>query len=153
MTATTDGSTVLLDDRLCLALYTASRAMTARYRPLLSEFGLTYPQYLVMAQLWEDGDSPVRRIGERLSLESSTLSPLLKRLEVMGFVVRRRSEQDERSVLVSVTPKGEVLRERAAEVPTEICAASGLDPLAQAALVAQLRLLTSRLVQSLESDK
>src|SRR5690242_20597314 len=126
MTGSIDSPQVLLDERLCLALYTASRAMTARYRPLLSELGLTYPQYLVMVLLWEDGESTVRRIGHRLSLESSTLSPLLKRLEAIGLLARVRNEQDERSVLVSLTPQGLALRDQAAEVPNEICAASGL---------------------------
>jgi len=146
-----DSPQVLLDERLCLALYTASRAMTARYRPLLSELGLTYPQYLVMVLLWEDGESTVRQIGHRLSLESSTLSPLLKRLEAIGLLARVRNEQDERSVLVSLTPQGVALRDQAAEVPNEICAASGLGLAEQAALVEELRLLATRLVESLPS--
>ena len=146
-----DSPQVLLDERLCLALYTASRAMTARYRPLLSELGLTYPQYLVMVLLWEDGESTVRQIGHRLSLESSTLSPLLKRLEAIGLLARTRNEQDERSVLVSLAPQGVALRDRAAGVPNEICAASGLGLAAQAALVEQLRLLATRLEESLPS--
>jgi DNA-binding MarR family transcriptional regulator len=151
MAGSTNEHQVLLDERLCLALYTASRAMTARYRPLLSEWGLTYPQYLVMVVLWEDGDSTVRRIGQRLRLESSTLSPLLKRLEAMGLLVRTRNEQDERSVLVSPTPQGAALRDQAAGVPDEICAASGLRPPEMAELVAELRLLATHLEESLPS--
>jgi DNA-binding MarR family transcriptional regulator len=149
MTGPLDEPQVLLDERLCLALYTASRAMTARYRPLLSDLGLTYPQYLVMVTLWEDGESTVRRIGERLSLESSTLSPLLKRLEAMGLLARTRNERDERSVLVSLTAQGVAMRDRAAGVPQEICSASGLSTQAQAALVEQLRTLAARLEHSL----
>lgn len=149
MTGSIDEPQVLLYERLCLALYTASRAMTARYRPLLSQLGLTYPQYLVMVVLWEDGDSTVRWIGQRLSLESSTLSPLLKRLEGMGFLTRNRNERDERSVLVSLTAEGAALRDRAASVPREICEASGLEQDAQAALVDELRQLASRLEASI----
>ncbi len=150
MSGSLDESQVLLDERLCLALYTASRAMTARYRPLLSEWGLTYPQYLVMVVLWEDGDCTVRRIGQRLNLESSTLSPLLKRLEAMGLLTRARNQHDERSVLVALTPEGIALRDRAAEVPNEICAASGLGLAELAALVGELRLLAIRLEEPLE---
>src|SRR4051794_37434353 len=96
-----ESSSPLLDDRLCLALYNASRAMTARYRPLLDALGLTYPQYLVMVTLWEDGESSVRHIGERLRLDSGTLSPLIGRLEAAGLVARRRAASDQRSVLIS----------------------------------------------------
>ena len=90
-----------LDDQLCFALYAASRAMTARYRPLLDAVGLTYPQYLVMVVLWDEGPSTVRELGERLRLDSGTLSPLLKRLEGSGLVARERRADDERSVLVT----------------------------------------------------
>ncbi len=101
MTSLPDDPTSLrLDDRLCLALYTASRAMTARYRPLLDDLGLTYPQYLVLVLLWEEGPRSVGQVGSRLSLESSTLSPLLKRLEAIGLLTRRRDPRDERAVTV-----------------------------------------------------
>ena len=137
-----------LDDRLCLALYQASRSMTARYRPLLADLGLTYPQYLVMVLLWEEGDATVGRIGSRLRLESSTLSPLLKRLEAGGLVSRRRMTDDERAVLVSLTRQGRRLQTRAADVPAAICDATGLDVDEQAALVAQLRALAADLETS-----
>lgn len=140
-----DDADVTLDERLCLALYTASRAMTARYRPLLSALGLTYPQYLVMVLLWEEGPTSVGGIGARLSLESSTLSPLLKRLEAMGHLTRTRDEADERSVLVRPTAQGSALRERAAPVPALISTASGLSAARQATLVAELRALATRL--------
>ncbi len=146
MSATADDSTVLPSDEwLCLALYTASRAMTARYRPALARLGLTYPQYLVMVALWEDGPSTVRQLGARLRLDSSTLSPLLKRLDAMGLVTRSRDSLDERTVNVGLTPYGHALRRQAAEVPAEICAATGMPPAELAALVTQLRELTTHL--------
>ncbi len=134
-----------LDDMLCLALHTAARSMTARYRPALSALGLTYPQYLVMVLLWQEGPSSVGGIGTRLDLESSTLSPLLKRLEAAGLVSRARSTSDERSVTVALTAAGEGLRARAAGVPAQVCDAAGLDEAAQADLVGRLRDLADRL--------
>jgi len=148
MTTSREVAAIRLDDRLCLALYTASRAMTARYRPLLADLGLTYPQYLVMVLLWEDGACTVGRVGRRLGLESSTLSPLLKRLEAMGFVHRTRGARDERSVTVALTGQGRALEKRAVGVPAAICAATGLPVSEQAALVAELRELTWRLQAS-----
>ncbi|SDQ04074.1 MarR family winged helix-turn-helix transcriptional regulator [Quadrisphaera sp. DSM 44207] len=136
---------LLLDERLCLALYRASRAMTARYRPLLSELGLTYPQYLVLVVLWEDGTTSVGGIGARLGLESSTLSPLLKRLEAMGLARRRRGTDDERTVEVTLTDEGEALRSRAADIPRTMCTASGLDASESAELVGVLHALVRRL--------
>lgn len=146
--ATTAGRPDLLDDRLCLALYTASRAMTARYRPELAALGLTYPQYLVMVLLWEDGAASVGQIGTRLRLESSTLSPLLKRLEAVGLVTRTRDGRDERSVTVEVTPAGRRVQERAAAIPDHMCHAVGLSAPGQAELVTELRRLASRLETS-----
>lgn len=122
------GFTLLLDDQLCFALYAASRAVTQRYRPLLDELGLTYPQYLAMLVLWEHGAVPVKDIGTALQLDYGTLTPLIKRLEANGLVRRERSAQDERTVLVSLTHAGEELRERAATVPAAIGAAMGLTP-------------------------
>ncbi len=139
---------IRLDERLCLALYTASRAMTARYRPLLSGLGLTYPQYLVMVLLWEEGTCSIGQVGARLGLESSTLSPLVKRLEAMGLVTRARDQADERSLLVGLTEPGRVLELRASGVLGEMCVATGLAPAAQAALVVELRALAGRLEAS-----
>jgi MarR family transcriptional regulator, organic hydroperoxide resistance regulator len=140
----TDGTPVL-DDQLCLALYRASRAMTAAYRPLLEGLGLTYPQYLVMSLLWEDGACSVGDIGRRLHLESNTLSPLIKRLESVGLLTRRRRVEDERVVLVEVTAKGRRLQSRAAGVPAQICAATGLDDAGSGRLVRRLRQLAEQL--------
>ncbi len=109
-----------LDDQLCFALYAASRAMTACYRPLLDRLDLTYPQYLVMLVLWDEGPSTVSHLGERLRLDSGTLSPLLRRLEKHGLVTRSRRADDERSVVIDPTERGRGLRERADEVPRQI---------------------------------
>ncbi|RKN37797.1 MarR family winged helix-turn-helix transcriptional regulator [Streptomyces hoynatensis] len=115
-----------LDRQVCFALHAASRAFDAVYRRALRDLGLTYPQYLVMLVLWEDGPLPVKRLGERLRLDSGTLSPLLKRLEGAGLVRRERSARDERSVLVRPTEAGAALRERTAPVPRQITEATGL---------------------------
>jgi DNA-binding MarR family transcriptional regulator len=106
-----------LDDQLCFALYRASRAMTAAYAPLLDELGLTYPQYLVMLVLWQHDGERVSQIGERLALDSATLTPLLKRLEARGVIARKRSAADERVVEVFLSPEGKRLKRRAAAIP------------------------------------
>ncbi|MFF4908580.1 MarR family winged helix-turn-helix transcriptional regulator [Streptomyces sp. NPDC001260] len=116
----------LLDDQLCFALYAAQRAVTAAYRPVLEELGLTYPQYLVMLVLWERGETTVKELGAALRLDYGTVSPLLKRLESAGVVRRERAAHDERSVLVACTGRGEELRERAACVPAALLTATGL---------------------------
>ncbi|MHA5051929.1 MarR family winged helix-turn-helix transcriptional regulator [Streptomyces sp. SD15] len=118
---------MLLDQQLCFALYAAQRAVTAAYRPLLDELGLTYPQYLVLLILWERGETTVKELAGALRLDYGTVSPLLKRLESAGLVRRERSARDERTVLVAVTGRGEALRERAAGVPRDLLAATGLD--------------------------
>jgi DNA-binding MarR family transcriptional regulator len=115
-----------LDDQLCFALYTASRAIVGRYRALLDPLGLTYPQYLVMLVLWERSDCTVTGIGQALRLETGTLSPLLKRLETAGLVTRTRREGDERSVLVSLTAAGRALEARAADAQVRVGEATGL---------------------------
>ncbi|MFI1293978.1 MarR family winged helix-turn-helix transcriptional regulator [Streptomyces sp. NPDC020792] len=114
-----------LDRQICFSLHAASRAFNGVYRVVLKELGLTYPQYLVMLVLWEHGDTPVKRLGEHLRLDSGTLSPLLKRLEAAGLVHRERSARDERSVEVRLTEEGAALRERALRVPHRIGAATG----------------------------
>lgn len=110
-------SSLHLDQQLCFALYAASRRMTATYRPLLEALDLTYPQYLVMLVLWERDGLTVRELGERLQLDSGTLTPLLKRLEQAGLLGRRRRQSDEREVEITLTDAGHTLRERAAEIP------------------------------------
>ncbi|WP_244930683.1 MarR family transcriptional regulator [Nocardioides sp. W7] len=117
-----------LDDMVCFPLYAATRSVTRTYAGLLASVGLTYPQYLTMLALWET-ESPrsVRELGDRLMLDSGTLTPLLKRLEAAGFVERRRDALDERRVLVSVTEQGERLRDDVAEVPGRLFAAMGME--------------------------
>jgi DNA-binding MarR family transcriptional regulator len=113
-----------LDRQLCFALYSASLAMTKVYKPLLEPLGLTYPQYLVMLVLWESDGPTVSQLGQRLTLDSGTLTPLLKRLESLGYVQRQRDADDERRVLVRLTPEGRALRSRAAGVPPQLLQAS-----------------------------
>lgn len=121
-----------LDHQLCFALYAASLAMTKRYKPLLEPLNLTYPQYLVMLVLWAEDGSTVSQLGDRLTLDSGTLTPLLKRLESQGLVQRLRDAADERRVRLQLTAAGRALKRRAAAVPREIARASGcgLDELA-----------------------
>ncbi|MBN2253323.1 MAG: MarR family transcriptional regulator [Kosmotogaceae bacterium] len=109
-----------LDNQLCFALYSSSRGITRLYRPLLSEFGMTYPQYLAMLVLWEREPLTVRELGERLFLDSGTLTPLLKRMEKKGFLTRERSQGDERQVLIGLTDKGRKLRDKALAIPLKI---------------------------------
>jgi DNA-binding MarR family transcriptional regulator len=115
-----------LDSQLCFALYSASLAMTRLYRDLLAELDLTYPQYLVLLVLWEGDGVRVSDIGDRLHLDSATLTPLLKRLEQGGLVSRTRSVDDERSVIIALTGEGRALRSRAAGVPGKVERASCL---------------------------
>lgn len=119
-----DEKTLSLDKQLCFALYAATNAVTRAYRPLLAQLDLTYPQYLVMLVLWERDDVPVKDIGEKLFLDSGTLTPLLKRLEAAHLVKRTRSSEDERQVLIALTPQGHALKEKARSVPQSILAAS-----------------------------
>ncbi|GHI07284.1 MarR family transcriptional regulator [Streptomyces cellostaticus] len=116
-----------LDRQICFSLHAASRAFNSVYRVILKDLGLTYPQYLVMLVLWEQGDLPVKKLGEHLRLDSGTLSPLVKRLEGAGLVRRERSAHDERSVQVRLTGEGAALRERALQVPRRIMAATGFE--------------------------
>ena len=118
-------SALLLDNQLCFALYSASLAMTKLYKPLLEDLGLTYPQYLVMLVLWEQDGLTVSALGERLFLDSGTLTPLLKRMEQSGLVTRQRSAEDERRVEVRLTSDGKKLKTRTASVPACVVEAAG----------------------------
>lgn len=138
-----------LDNQLCFALYDASRAVTRAYGPLLSELGLTYPQYVTMLVLWESPDAvPVGVIGSRLRLDSSTLTPLLKRLQALGLVSRDRDPADERRVLVSVTDEGRTLRDRASTIPHRIAPRLALDTAEQE----QLRDTLRHIARALDPD-
>ena len=112
-----DASLLDLDRQLCFALYSASLAMTKAYKPLLNELGLTYPQYLVMLALWQYGSQHVGELGDRLGLDSGTLTPLAKRLQTLGLIERKRSTVDERQVEISLTVAGKKLRVQAEPVP------------------------------------
>jgi DNA-binding MarR family transcriptional regulator len=109
-----------LDRQLCFALYGAANRVTRLYRPMLEALGLTYPQYLVMLVLWEASPRTVGALGEALDLESSTLTPLLKRMESQGLVVRARDPEDERRVVITLTQAGAALREQARSVPEQL---------------------------------
>ena len=115
---------LMLDNQICFAVYSTAHAFNRVYKPLLDKLRLTYPQYLVMLALWERDDVPVKDIGERLFLDSGTLTPLLKRLEAAELVKRTRSTEDERQVLIALTPQGQALKEKARAVPQGVLAAS-----------------------------
>ena len=123
-----------LENQLCFPLYAAARAVVGKYGPLLKDLGLTYTQYIVMMVLWENDGISVSDLGEKLHLDSGTLTPLLKKLESIGYVTRKRSEEDERVVLVSLTETGRGLKEKAAEVPGEVASCVPLTPEEAAAL-------------------
>jgi len=131
----------LLDNQLCFSLYSASLAMTKLYKPLLDALELTYPQYLVMLVLWEADGPSVSALGERLSLDSGTLTPLLKRMEGAGWLARQRSAEDERRVHVWLTPAGRQLQARAAHIPGCVLERSGLQLNELIALNQQIRQL------------
>ena len=109
-----------LDNQLCFRLYTASRLITQCYHPLLAEHGLTYPQYLVLLVLWEKDAQPVNDIAKRLMLETNTVTPLLKRMEKEGFLVRRTGDKDARQMIVSLTREGKSLKKQLANVPEAV---------------------------------
>ncbi|WP_428244040.1 MarR family winged helix-turn-helix transcriptional regulator [Gynuella sp.] len=126
-------SPLKLEDQLCFALYSTMLGMNKVYRKVLRRLNLTYPQYLVMMVLWQQDSQTVSSIGERLFLESPTLTPLLKRLETRGLITRQRSIQDERQVIVTVTDEGKALHEQALQIPELVLAAANcsVDKLAQ----------------------
>ena len=143
-------SMLALDNQLCFALYSASLAMTKTYKPLLDKLGLTYPQYLVMLVLWQEDRLLVKAIGERLFLDSGTLTPLLKRLEASGLIVRARDQEDERQVRITLTPEGRALKRKAQDIPLRVMCASGQSAPALATLRAQLAAMRDDLVRANE---
>ncbi|QNK75159.1 MarR family transcriptional regulator [Variovorax sp. PAMC28562] len=134
-----------LDNQLCFAVYSASLAMTRLYKPLLEKLTLTYPQYIVMLALWEQDGVMVSALGERVSLDSGTLTPLLKRLEAGGYVARVRDVADERRVRVTLTASGRKLKARAAAVPGCLMAATQCSVSELVALTQQLQTLRDRI--------
>ncbi|MFT3839979.1 MAG: MarR family transcriptional regulator [Myxococcaceae bacterium] len=142
-----------LDKMLCFSLYAASRAMTAAYGPVLEPLGLTYPQYLVMLLLWERDGQSVTELGDQLQLDSGTLTPLLKKLEAAGVLVKARDEADARVVRVRLTAQGKALRKKAASVPHSILCLSGLKITELARLREELKSLTTTLREANASSK
>jgi DNA-binding MarR family transcriptional regulator len=134
-----------LDNQLCFALYSTSLSMTRLYKPLLDELGLTYPQYLAMLVLWEQDGLMVSEIGERLYLDSGTLTPLLKRMETAGLIARIRAVEDERRVHITLTAAGRKLKTRAAKIPGCILEASQCSIPELTALTQQVQALRQRL--------
>ena len=137
-----------LDHQLCFALYSASLAMTKLYKPLLEPLGLTYPQYLALLVLWERDGLTVGELGERLFLDSGTLTPLLKRMEASGWLSRARAADDERRVLVHLTTEGRALKRRAASVPRELAAATGCSADELVGLTRRLQQLRTQLLDA-----
>lgn len=117
-----DYNALLLERQLCFPLYAASKEVVRRYRPYLEALDLTYTQYITLMVLWQDGTINVKALGDRLYLDSGTLTPLLKSLQAKGFITRHRSPTDERILLVSITDKGLALRDSAIKIPQQMCA-------------------------------
>lgn len=137
-----------LDSQLCFALYSANLALNKVYRKLLGKLELTYPQYLVMLVLWEGDELTVSDIGERLFLDSATLTPLLKRLEAGGLITRTRASHDERQVIIALTAQGRALRNKAKSIPEALFCATGCEIQEVVAMKAQLEALRGHLVQN-----
>lgn len=137
-----------LDNQLCFSLYAATHAIKKAYRPLLDRLGLTYPQYLVLIVLWSGDKLKVSDIGDRLSLDSGTLTPVLKRLEAMGLVHRRRRPEDEREVEIALSTEGRALRQKAVGVRQDIVRKLGMSE----AEIAELRTVLNTLVATLGTD-
>lgn len=137
-----------LDQQLCFALYSASLATTRLYKPLLEPLGLTYPQYLVLLVLWERDAVGVGELGERLFLDSGTLTPLLKRMQAAGWVTRERATDDERRVIVRLSTEGRALKKVALAVPRQLASATGCHADEISALTERLQQLRSQVLES-----
>lgn len=142
------GTLPRLDEFLCFAVYSAGHAFNRVYKPLLDELDLTYPQFLAMVALWAEDDQTVGSLGEKLLLESSTLTPLLKRLEALGYVSRRRDAEDERQVRVRLTKAGAALRAKARDIPGCILEATGLSIEGLRRLQAEISALRENLLKA-----
>ena len=137
-----------LDKQLCFALYSASLAMTKMYKPLLAPLGLTYPQYLVMLSLWEEDGQTVSALGDKLALDSGTLTPLLKRLQAQGALTRERDTADERRVIVRLTDAGRRLKIQARKVPPQVARSTGCELAEIAQLTRQLTTMRESLARA-----
>jgi len=134
-----------LENQLCFAVYAAAHSFAQAYRPFLDPVGLTYPQYLVLLELWEEDGRTVRQLGAPLFLDSGTLTPMLKRMEAAGWIDRRRDVDDERVVRVSLTDKGRAFQKEARQFPAALMCASGLDPASLGSLRGRLHRVAGRL--------
>ena len=139
---------LLLDNQLCFPLYACAREVVKRYRPFLDELGLTYTQYIAMMVLWETPSVSSRQLGRRLFLDSGTLTPVLKKLEAMGYVNRSRDERDERNLIVTLTDEGRALKTRAAVVPQQMASCLRIEP----ADAIQLYTLLHRLLDTMRDE-
>ena len=136
-----------LENQICFPLYACSKEVVKAYKPYLDELDLTYTQYITMMVMWEHKELRVKEIGKYLFLDSSTLTPLLKRLEEKGYVVRKRSAQDERDLIVTITDSGEALKEKAVTVPERLSACVDLETQKAQALYALLYEVLGKLTQ------
>ncbi len=148
-TAEPRAADLLLDNQLCFALYAASLAMTKSYRPLLVPLGLTYPQYVVMLALWQHRELTAGALAQAVALDSGTLVPLVRKLVVQGLVLRQRSAEDDRSVLISVTPAGRALQRRAHAVHAQVACSTQCSESERKAMTARLQALRQALGQSI----
>ena len=146
-------SNLKLENFLCFAIYSTANALTRAYQPRLAALNLTYPQYLVMVVLWEQKNQAVKSIGEKLGLDSGTLTPLLKRLEIAGLITRTRDRSDERQVLIGLTDAGEAMREKAESVPLAMGKAFGCSMGEAKTLRAELMDLRHKLIASIDDAK
>ncbi len=146
-------SQLKLSNFLCFAIYSTANAVTRAYQPRLAALGLTYPQYLVMVVLWEEENQTVKAIGDKLSLDSGTLTPLLKRLETARLITRRRDTVDERQVLIGLTEEGRSMRERAEAVPVAMGQAFGCTMDEAQAMRSELITMRDNLVASIDEAK
>jgi len=137
-----------LDSQLCFALYVCSKELIRSYKPFLDPCGLTYTGYITMLALWEKDDLSVKDLGQRLTLDSGTLTPLLKKLEAQGYVCRTRGRSDQRTVMVRVTPRGQRLRRKAAQIPSRLFASTNIDPKNTAVLTDCLHRLSAHLFKN-----
>ncbi|MBR0112352.1 MAG: MarR family transcriptional regulator [Clostridia bacterium] len=128
-----------LDNQLCFPLYACSKGVVNAYKPYLDEIGLTYTQYIAMMVLWECEEVTSKQLGQRLLLDSGTLTPVLKALESKGFIDRSRSKEDERNLIITLTEKGRALRDEAVKIPSKMAACSNIDPQDAAELYRILR--------------
>lgn len=141
-------SVLKLDNQLCFAVYACAREITKLYHPLLKEIGLTYTQYITMLALWEEDQITVKKLGQRLYLDSGTLTPLLKKLEQMGLLTRLRDKQDERSVIIALTERGAELKIKARDIPEQLFCQAGVSSEEAGALRGQITELLKKVQQS-----